>query len=90
MTMPAPDKQAAFHVREGMLEGWIIELLAAQAAEVEQFELDDGYMVRVPMPEMDTGGQPVDLAQMLDEARRQGKEWVFIESSTKPSNLWLN
>lgn len=90
MSIAIPATSATFVVQEGMLDGWIMELLAADAAEVAQIETDDGYLVRVPSPEMDLGNPPVDLLQMMNEARRLGKNWMLVECSDKPQHFWMH
>lgn len=71
-------------IEPGMVDPWIMDLLEADAAECVQIETPSGFLIRVLPPEQDLGGQPLDLGNLIDAARRQSKDWLLIRADPRP------
>lgn len=71
-------------VKPGMIDAWGMTLLAEDCANVLQVETPEGYLIKVVPIEQDLGGQPTDLRDFLQEARRTHRDWLLVQTMPTP------
>lgn len=77
-----PEK--TLELQPGMLDPWVMELIANDAADCVQIETPVGCLIRVlPAADQLFTQPPRDLEQMLLHARTEKCDWLLIRGTEK-------